>query len=243
MQISPQTLTSRVADALIERIQQGVYAVGAKLPAGRLLAQEFNVSAAVIREATERLRTKGLVESRQGAGCRVLASSVDEGFQLIVPADVDKTALRHIYELRCEIEAGAASLAALHAGPDEIALMEDILRSLKKSLGAPDQALEWDLAFHKAIAKATHNPHYMQLMQYLNEQWRYGVRAARLNTLALDRARKSTPSKAGLASYVHDEHVAVLAAIKQHDPALARSMARKHLHNASQRLGLDVSFL
>src|SRR5690606_692165 len=96
-------------------------------PAGRLLAQEFQVSAAVIREATERLRTKGLVRSRQGAGCIVLASMPAGGFQIQLPAGADALSLRHIYELRLAIEGGAAALAALRATKEDIRHMQQSL--------------------------------------------------------------------------------------------------------------------
>lgn len=242
-----RTLTSRVADTLMERIRKGVYPIGSKLPSGRLLAEEFAVSAAVIREATESLRAKGLIESRQGSGCVVLAAVVDAGFQLALPPDVGKLALRHIYELRCEIESGAACLAAQHATQAEIAAMQGILARLEKNLQAPGKALQWDLAFHKAVAKATHNPHYAQLLQYLNEQWRGSVQAARRHTAAIDRggayadtdARAAAPGR--LARQVHKEHVAVLDAIRRRDPAAARAAARAHLLAASRRLGLDAS--
>lgn len=244
-----RTLTSRVADTLTERIRKGVYPIGSKLPSGRLLAEEFTVSAAVIREATESLRAKGLIESRQGSGCVVLAAVVDAGFQLALPPDVGKLALRHIYELRCEIESGAVCLAAQHATAAEIAAMQGILARLEKNLQAPGKALQWDLAFHKAIAKATHNPHYAQLLQYLNEQWRGSVQAARRHTAAIDRggayadadARAGAAAPGRLVQQVHKEHVAVLDAIRRRDPAAARAAARAHLLAASRRLGLDAS--
>jgi len=247
MQISRPTLTSRVADTLIQRIGKGAYPVGSKLPSGRLLAEEFSVSAAVIREATESLRAKGLIESRQGSGCVILAAVADPGFQLALPPDAGKLALRHIYELRCEIESGAACLAARHATPAEVTAMEGILARLEKNLQAPGRALQWDLAFHKAIAKATHNPQYAQLLQYLNEQWRGSVQAARRHTAAIDRVHDHGQTAASaampnsLARQVHKEHVAILAAIRRRDPPAARAAARAHMLKASRRLGLDTS--
>ncbi|WP_134815679.1 FadR/GntR family transcriptional regulator, partial [Bordetella pertussis] len=76
------TLTDQVAGQLARAIADGAYAVGAKLPTGRALAQQYGVSAAVIREATERLRAQGLVQSRQGSGCTVVARTPAGGFQV-----------------------------------------------------------------------------------------------------------------------------------------------------------------
>jgi len=252
MQMITSTLTDRVADALMQRIADGVYPVGTKLPSGKLLAGEFSVSAAVIREATERLRTKGLVRTRQGAGCMVLSRDIDEGFLLPVPDRVDRDALRHIYELRFEIEGAAAALAAVRATAEDLQEMQHILRSLEKSLHQPEEALEWDVGFHQAIAQATHNPHYRDLLAYLGRQWRQSVHAARVHTLQTEQAMQTQQSAqpgeralavSPLSRQVHAEHERVLEAIRQRDPALARSQAQAHLHKASERLGLDTSAL
>jgi DNA-binding FadR family transcriptional regulator len=215
------------------------------------LAQEFDVSPAVIREATERLRTKGLVKSRQGAGCMVLTHAVQEGFLLELPSPIDKKALRHIYELRLEVEGGAAALAAVHATAADIKQMERVLAALEKTLSTPDKALEWDLKFHQKLAMATHNPHYSQLLKYLTNQWRHSVKAARQNTFSADQIQNEMSLgngrtlgddgiAVGLARQVHDEHVAVLEAIAQRDPIAARTSAQTHLRNACERLGLAL---
>jgi DNA-binding FadR family transcriptional regulator len=221
---------------LQQRIAAGAYPVGAKLPSGRLLAEEFEVSPAVIREATERLRTKGMVRSRQGAGCTVISDSINEGFLMSLPGAPGSQALRHIYELRLDIEGGAAALAARWADDADIAGMRGILASLRKALKAPRRALEWDLGFHQAVALATHNPHYPQLLAYLSDQWRQSVQASRQHTLDIQRAEAGSR----LLHQVHDEHVAVLEAIARREPTAARAAAQAHLHNACLRLGLDL---
>lgn len=225
------SLTDRVAAILIQRIVQGVYPVGSKLPAGRLLAREFDVSAAVIREATERLRTKGLVRSRQGAGCIVLSNSVDEGFQLERVEQPHPEALLHIYELRVGVEGAAAALAALRATEEDFDRMAAILSRLRAALGSPAEALEWDFAFHRSLAEATHNPHYPELMAYLSRQWRESVAVARRHTLQAEAGQLQTQR-------VHDEHEAILKALRTRDPQAAAARAQEHLYRACERLGL-----
>lgn len=238
------SLTDRVADILIERILSGHYPVGGKLPAGRMLAQEFDVSAAVIREATERLRTKGLVRTRQGAGCVVLSNTLNDGFLLNLPSDPGHAALLHIYELRLGLEGEAAALAAQRATDADLAQMAEVLAQLKSTLLEPDAATEWDFAFHRCLADATHNPHYPRLLAYLSAQWRHSVDVARRHTLAADAsaARQSPDSPRMVARHsesVHREHEAIFAAVSARDPRAARRRAQQHLKKACERLGME----
>ncbi|OZI33420.1 GntR family transcriptional regulator [Bordetella genomosp. 5] len=223
------TLTDRVAGRIAEQIAHGTYAVGAKLPAGRDLAREFGVSAAVIREATERLRAQGLVRSRQGSGCVVLSRTGSQGFRVPAEAGMDRTQLAEVIELRMEVEGGAAALAARRRTDADLAALRGALAELGRHLDDPERGVEHDLAFHRAIGQATHNPSYQQLLQYLNLQLRQAVHTARSNT----------QRQPGLSALVHQEHEAILAAIEAADEAGAREAVHRHLRNAAARLQLQ----
>lgn len=227
----PQTLTVQVAQALLSRIEGGVYPVGAKLPSGRVLAAEFGVSAAVIREATERLRAQGLIDSRQGAGCTVRARTAAAGFSVPVGTMADRDELARVFELRIDLEGAAAALAARRRTDSDLRTMQGHLDALARSLYHPTEAVEHDLAFHVAIASATGNAYYRGLLQYLNLQLRAAVQAARSNTLRRDPGRSEA---------VHREHLAIYEAIRAADPDAAREAAVAHLRGASARLELAL---
>lgn len=226
------TLTEQVARQLAADIAAGVYAVGDKLPTGKALTQLYGVSAAVIREATERLRALGLVESRQGAGCTVIARTASGGFQVPGRAMLSRSELAHVYELRMELEGGAAALAARRRNEADLIEMKRCLVQLQSHLLHPELAVEQDIAFHAAIAVATHNLYYQQLLQYLNLQVRAAVRMARDNTLQ---------SQADRVADVHQEHIDVYDAIAAGDAPRARQAAVRHLRHAAARLQLNVS--
>ena len=57
----PRRLYQQLAADLKERIEQGVYLVGDKLPAERFIADEKNVSRTVVREAIIMLEVEGYV--------------------------------------------------------------------------------------------------------------------------------------------------------------------------------------
>jgi len=224
------TLTEQVAQQLSAEIARGDYPVGSRLPTGRQLAERFGVSAAVIREVTEHLRSQGLVESRQGLGSTVRARTGTAGFRLPAQLAVDHAELTSLYELRLELEGAAAALAAARRTPQDLDTMSALLQRLRQRLHEPQPAADLDTAFHIAVATATHNKYYQQLLQYLNVQLHEAVQAARSNTLR----------QAGLAEQVHEEHEALFAAILAGDACRARAAAETHLRGAAVRLGLHL---
>lgn len=232
MLLPVQTLTDRVAGVLISRIEAGEYPLSSKLPSGRLLAAEFGVSAAVVREATERLRAQGLVESRQGAGCMVRARTAREGFRLPEGQALDRAGLASVYELRIELEGATAALAARRRTREEADGLVRTLDLLEREADDPERGVQHDLAFHVAIAAATHNPHYRGLIGYLNLQLRQAVQTARQNT-----QRDPDPEA---AQAVQREHRRICEAICAGDANAARWAAISHLRAASGRLGLDI---
>lgn len=223
------TLTEQVARQIAGDIAEGIHTVGAKLPPGRVLAEQYGVSAAVIREATERLRAQGLIQSRQGSGSVVVSRTGAQGFQVSAGLD-DREQLASVYELRMELEGGAAALAAMRRNATDLAAMAEALAALDANLDHPEQGVEHDIAFHVAIAAATHNRYYQDLLQYLNLQLRLAVSTARTNSRRQE----------GLTAVVHQEHVAVYDAIFAGDPDRARLAATRHLQQAASRLRLDL---
>ncbi|MFE6173034.1 GntR family transcriptional regulator [Streptomyces sp. NPDC056464] len=75
----------RVLDALVLRMSDGTYPLGSLLPPQRELAQELAVSRDTVQRVLKELSERGLVESRQGSGSRVIGSPVPQEAQQ--PAD------------------------------------------------------------------------------------------------------------------------------------------------------------
>ncbi|MGO4278016.1 transcriptional regulator, GntR family [Cupriavidus sp. OV038] len=226
----PITLTERVIQQLRAEIADGVYPVGARLPTGKQLAEQYGVSTAVIREVTEHLRSQGMIESRQGLGSTVRSRVSDAGFRLSGQAGADAADLAAIYELRLDLESAAAAMAARRRTDDDLRRMADLLGTLAAQLHDIDRGAESDTQFHVAVATATHNKYYQDLLQYLNLQLHHAVRTARGNS----------QQQPGLPEQVHGEHVAIFEAIRAADPEAARLAAAAHLRNAAARLGLPL---
>lgn len=67
-------LHQRLADAIARAAESGILPAGSTLPAERGLARSLAVSRSTVTTALNDLKTRGLLESRQGSGTRVVGS-------------------------------------------------------------------------------------------------------------------------------------------------------------------------
>jgi GntR family transcriptional repressor for pyruvate dehydrogenase complex len=89
------------------------------------------------------------------------------------------------------------------------------------------------MAFHRAIARATGNPHLLSLWDFIGQFLGDAIR--------LTRAYEA--SHAELVKQVKREHAAVSEAIARRDPEAARTAARRHLEMVAIRIAsADRSF-
>ena len=72
--IRPQKISDQVLSVLEERIAEGVYEEGGKIPPERVLAEEFGVSRPSVRTALNILVARQVLEARQGDGYYVFVN-------------------------------------------------------------------------------------------------------------------------------------------------------------------------
>jgi GntR family transcriptional regulator, transcriptional repressor for pyruvate dehydrogenase complex len=222
------SLTDEIAKLLRERVLSGDLAVGERLPSEQRLAESFQVSRTVIREAISRLKTDGLIETKQGLGAFVAQAArptrLDAG-------QIDKKMrVPFVFELRTAIEPVIAGLAARRRSAGQLASIEAALTALGLSVETGEGGPEADAAFHWAIAEAAGNPLLMSLVQFAQSSLMDSLRLAHSNM----RHVKGGPAK------TQDEHEAIFAAINARDEAAARRAAQSHLVNAAARLSIEI---
>jgi GntR family transcriptional repressor for pyruvate dehydrogenase complex len=221
-------LSDEVARQLGAAIRSGEFLPGARLPSEKELAERFDVSRMVVREAMSRLKSDELIETRQGLGAFVSAEPGRGLFRLqSAPAAVKD--LHDIFQLRVAVEGAAAGLAAVSANRSELAAMRGSLRDLKTAIAAGEDGVEADNRFHAAIAQASRNPYLGRFLTFLGANLHGAIARARSNTAA--RHPESILA-------VQAEHEAILAAIEQRDALGAEAAMRGHLSAAMERLGL-----
>jgi len=226
------TLADRVTELLSGQIRKGIYPVNARLPTEKFMTEQFGVSRTVIREAISRLKSEGLVESRQGSGTVVLDATSAEVFRLGRvsgnPANPANPALGviRILELRRGIEAEMAALAAVRRSDEELAEIREALRAIDRAVEAGGDGVEEDLAFHIAVSRATGNPHYTELLGMLTRSLRDAIRLTRGNE----------SRRGDLTAQVRKEHAEICAAIEAQDAPRAREAAFLHMRNTEERI-------
>jgi GntR family transcriptional repressor for pyruvate dehydrogenase complex len=139
-------------------IEKGRLKKGDQLPTERELTDTFKVSRATVREAIRTLESMMLVESRQGNGTYVLASSEEALVQPLAAALFhEKDDLMDIFYIRKLIEPSIAQLAAGSATRDEIKELEEILGKQEQDIENGVNSLETDSAFHTMLARMAKN--------------------------------------------------------------------------------------
>lgn len=221
------TLAHRVVAGLKEQILSGRLSPGARLPSESELVEEFSVSRTVVREAVTRLRAEGLVETFQGRGSFVLA--VPEPSPIAAEAVTIRSHedVLAMVDFRIGVEPEAAALAARHRSPaDERAIRQaeaDFTRA-----GA-EGGVAADFAFHLAVARASGNRYYRELVESLGPTM---IMLARTR-LGEDYSMSDSAHVARVAR----EHEAVAQAVLAGDPEGARAAMRVHLGSTRRRLG------
>jgi GntR family transcriptional repressor for pyruvate dehydrogenase complex len=224
----PLRLPDESARLLLERIRDGTYPAGSRLPPEKELADSFGVSRPVLREALLLLRHDGVIDSRQGSGVFVSRIPGSKTLRLGDQHVPNREWLAHTYELRAYVEEAGAELAALRRTTDQLARLRRELDGMALATARREDAVAEDVRFHLLIAEASANPALLKFMEYIHGTMEPTVRVARGNSAMAP----------GLPEQAQAEHEAIYAGIAAGDSASSRRAARAHMENAACRLGL-----
>jgi DNA-binding FadR family transcriptional regulator len=162
----------RLSEQVLQEMQRLIveeYPVsGSRLPKEAELAEKFQVSRVVIREAMKILEDRGMVEVRAGRGTLTVAPRPDRVkeslFQLFRDQPMPTIEeMESMLELRQVLEETSASLAAVRATSEDLIEIENALQGMAEGDGDPKHTIEADLRFHRAVMRAAHNS-YLELV-------------------------------------------------------------------------------
>ncbi|OWT60382.1 FadR/GntR family transcriptional regulator [Candidimonas nitroreducens] len=220
----PDNLPDAIAQQIRLKILAGDFEQGAKLPTEYELSEIFKVSRNVVREAIARLKLNGLIETRRGIGSFVSQNARARRFEVLAEDLLDIGQLRQIYQLRIEIESGAAALAAENRTETQLLALEDALVRADESKGDWERGVEVAIKFHLAVTQCSNNFYFIRLMEHLSYVIHKAVRTLRYSSTGTERIGR-----------VEYEHHAVVDAIRLQDAEQARQAMRMHLSNGMAR--------
>jgi GntR family transcriptional regulator, transcriptional repressor for pyruvate dehydrogenase complex len=222
--VVPRTITDQVAEQLRQLINSGEYKAGGRIPSERELASQLGVGRPAVREALRELKAQGLLVVGRGAQGTNVANVPKPSFTGPMSPLLGSGAERmaELMEIRSAVEIEAAGLAARRA------TMEDQHRLTALAAPGPGKLLsaDDDVAFHAAIAQATHNPLFERVI-------REPVDMLHDQMAAILSAYYAEPG-GGVA--LQQQHDAVRRAIRAGDEQKARQAMRQHLDYVSRGL-------
>ena len=219
---SPETqtvsLVQTTINAVTDHIRDQGLRVGDNLPGESHFVASLGVSRAVTREAFGALAALGLIDVANGRRARVgaidgsvIASSLNHAVstaQITVP---------EVWDVRRTIEARTAALAAASRTDAEAARIVELAEAMERDAHDRPTMTRHDIAFHEAIAKASHNVLFVQIVSSFGPLMEVAVPAA-WDTRIGDEQRRSTLER----------HHAVAQAILNRDPAAAVAAMDAH---------------
>jgi GntR family transcriptional repressor for pyruvate dehydrogenase complex len=219
-------LSDQVAEQLAAEIRRGGLAPGDKLPTEARLVAQFGVSRTVVREAVSRLKSLGLVDSRQGSGVFVQASAAFAPLNFETRHAASQEAVVQMVEVRRALEAEVAALAAQRRSATDMRRIHAAVKALDAAVQRGGDGVAEDVQFHRAIADAARNPFLLQTLEYLG-QFLHG---------ATQVTRANEARRLDFAQQVQQEHAAIVQAVEAGDAEAARQAAAGHMGNAIVRI-------
>ena len=200
---------------ILEAIDAGVYKPGDRLVESEL-ADRLGVSRTPVREALQRLETQAMLTR--------------DGRSLIV-ATLDHNQLAELYAVRSELEGLAARLAARHATPEEVRVLQSMVAEDRALLGGDPRALSRaNKRFHKQIHLASHNRFLVQQLDLVHRS---------MALMATTSFAAEGRDEVALA-----EHDQIVSAIANGDGEAADQALRTHISRAFEtRLRVEAGEL
>lgn len=222
--IRQSRVSEEVTEQLKQSILQGHFKAGDRLPAERLLAEDFQVSRVAIREALRTLENSGFIITRQGASGGAFVT--DLSFDQLANAFLDlflaeKISVPELSQVRMLVEPEVARLAAMNLTPH-------YAEALKQALEAEDlpvRSLEEDIERKTAV-------HFILVEMCGNRFFEALIRSLMALTKLVVQAVQPDPGKMHPAGL----HRPIVEAVLAGEPEAAAAAMRRHAAEFGQAL-------
>lgn len=171
-----KSLSESVADDIIAMITiDKRFKFGDKLPNENELSSELKVSRTTLREAIRILVAHNVLEIKRGKGTFVVNRDNSNENIGLEELSTHKLDIKDLYEMRLIFEPQTAYYAAKRATDKELKRILYYGKLEEEKILNNEDRTEVERAFHKSIAKATHNEFMNKLMPILYKAIDNGV--------------------------------------------------------------------
>ncbi|MES9942808.1 MAG: FCD domain-containing protein [Candidatus Thiodiazotropha sp. 6PLUC2] len=218
-----QRLSDQIAETLETMIAERDLKAGERLPAERDLAAQLEVSRPSLREAIQKLNSKGLLSTRRGGGTYVCEGLEPSFVDPLLALLRDLPESRYdVLEIRHALEGTAAYYAALRGTQEDKENIKARFREMIEQHGRytdPMDEARADAEFHLAIVEASHNLVLLHVMR--------GLFTLLQNSISHNLDKLYTLPK--VFEPLSTQHQRLLQAILDSDPERARQAAQAHM--------------
>lgn len=194
-----------VADNVAWLIASGILQVGDVLPGERDLAAAFQVSRETVRGGIQILTARGIIEVSHGARTRVISTDVGPVTTgLSEPKLINSYDIESIHAARVLVERSVVADAAIRISDVTLDLLDDALDTQLSAVDDPVRFLISDREFHLAVYRSCSNP---VLADFVSDLYAY----------MMEHRRKAV-SLPGAIQKSYQDHVAIVAGLRAHEP-------------------------
>ncbi len=219
VKVSPKRMYESVVEQIEGMINRGELNPGDKLPPERDLGRRLGVSRAVLSQAFRVLEEHGVIQVRAGYGRSVRQMPRSSIASSDVVRSLENAAIYDLLEVRDVLECRIVELACERATDADLRTIEEVLE--RSGIDSLDLGL--DEAFHLAVAQATYNVLFVNILHLSLDL----LRKTRDRTLQIPGRRRSMVS----------EHRAIFEAVKCRDKKAAVFAVVRHLDGIKANLG------
>lgn len=220
------SLVQQAVQAVRDHIRDNDLKVGDTLPGEGRFAEQLGVSRAVMREAFGGLAALKLIDVANGRRARVAAI---DGSAMAASLDhavaTSQVSMAEIWDVRRTLELRTAILAAENRSDVEAAHIVALADAMAEAGDDMEKVATCDVAFHQAIAQASHNALFLQIVRSFAPMMRLAVPAAW-------RTRTTEDQKV----LVFARHRALAQAIADRDPDAATNAMTDHFDRSIESL-------
>ena len=219
-------LSDSVADDILSMITiEKKFMPGEKLPNENELSEELKISRTTLREAIRILATNGILEIQRGKGTFVKKDFKGDNIEEISSLSKIKANAKDLYEMRLIFEPEAAYLAVERASDAEIKRILSLGEEIEEYIKLGKDRTEIEQAFHKSIAKATHNEFMNKLMPVIYQ--------------AIDKGVALSEKKETAVKDTITDHRMIMDFIKNRNAEGGKSAMKIHILHAIKELEIE----